>query len=163
MEARTIYLETSVIGYATARDVRDTLINSRLELTRRWLAQARSATGWQLYVSDVVVREISAGDPTAAGERRQQIEELEILEITDAVGALSEQLLLTNAVPEKAKEDALHIALTAVHGIEFLVTWNCTHIANATMRRAIEKVCKDAGYEPSIICTPEELTPNEPT
>ncbi len=163
MNTRTIYLETSVIGYATAREVKDPLINWRLGLTRDWLRRARSSPDWQLFVSNVVIREVSAGDSTAAKERLDRIEGLHILDVTDAVGSLSEQLLLTNAVPEKAKEDALHIALTAVHGIEFLVTWNCTHIANATMRRAIERVCKNAGYEPSIICTPEELTPNEPT
>lgn len=157
MPPRTIYLETSIIGYAATRSVADPLINGRLELTRQWLGRARSSPAWKLLISDLVIREISAGDPTAAAERLREVETIELLEITDAVGSLSEQLLLRNAVPRKAGEDALHIALTAVHGVEFLVTWNCTHIANAAMRRAIEQVCRISGYEAPIICTPEEL------
>ena len=61
------------------------------------------------------------------------------------------------AVPRKATEDALHLALAAVHGIQFLLTWNVKHIANAAMRQAIERVCRESGFEPPVICTPEEL------
>jgi len=64
-------------------------------------------------------------------------------------------------VPRKAAEDALHIAVAAVHGLDFLLTWNCKHIANAMMRSAIERVCREAGYEPPVICTPEELTSDD--
>jgi len=80
------------------------------------------------------------------------------LGVTDAAGELAARLLKSGAIPKKATEDALHIAVAAVHGIEFLLTWNCKHIANATMRQAIEHVCREAGYEPPVICTPEELT-----
>lgn len=64
-------------------------------------------------------------------------------------------------MPRKAAEDALHIAVAAVHGVEFLMTWNVRHIANATMRQPIERICRDSGYEPSVICTPEELTDDD--
>jgi hypothetical protein len=66
-------------------------------------------------------------------------------------------LVASGAVPRKAGEDALHIAAAAVHGVDYLLTWNCKHIANATMRQAIERLCRQAGYEPPVICTPEEL------
>lgn len=56
-----------------------------------------------------------------------------------------------------AETDALHMALAAVHGMDSLLSWNCTHIANATIRRAIEKQCRASGYEPPVICTPQEL------
>ena len=64
-------------------------------------------------------------------------------------------------MPRKAAEDALHIAVAAVHGVDYLLTWNCKHIANAVMRQAIERVCSEAGYEPPVICTPEELIDDE--
>jgi hypothetical protein len=60
------------------------------------------------------------------------------------------------AVPPKAADDALHLAIAAANGVEYLVTWNCRHLANATMREQIEAACRAAGYRPPIICTPEE-------
>jgi hypothetical protein len=52
--------------------------------------------------------------------------------------------------------DALHIAVATVHGMDYLLTWNCTHIANAITRPKIELICRVAGYEPPVICTPPE-------
>jgi hypothetical protein len=85
------------------------------------------------------------------------IEGIPLLAVTDEAGELAAKLVDEGAVPRKAAEDALHLALAAVHGIQFLLTWNVKHIANATMRQAIERVCRDSGFEPPVICTPEEL------
>lgn len=65
--------------------------------------------------------------------------------------------LLGAALSQKAKADALHIGIATVHGMDYLLTWNCTHIANAIMRPKIESICRAAGYEPPVICTPPEL------
>ena len=82
---------------------------------------------------------------------------LQELNITEQVEPLAEKLLKGAALPAKAKADALHIAVAAAHGMDYLMTWNCKHIANATMRPKIESICRAAGFEPPIICTPLEL------
>ena len=79
------------------------------------------------------------------------------LEVTEAVEILAEALVHQVPLPEKAQVDALHIAIAAVHGMECLLTWNCTHIANAALRPQIEAICRSFGYEPPTICTPQEL------
>ena len=99
-----------------------------------------------------------SGDVEAARERASFLEGIARLRVTDAAGELAARLVESGAVPRAAAEDALHIAVAAVHGVDYLLTWNCKHIANATMRQAIEGACREAGYEPPIICTPEELT-----
>ena len=80
-----------------------------------------------------------------------------ILEATEEALELAEQLVDAGAVPAKATEDAAHIAIAVTNGVEYLVTWNYRHIANATIRSQIETVCRNAGFEPTILCTPEEL------
>jgi hypothetical protein len=114
-----------------------------------------------LFVSQLVVSEAAGGDAQAARERAALLQAIPRLGITDAVGGLAAKLVDDGAVPREAAEDAVHIAVAAVHGVEYLLTWNCRHIANAAMRQAIEAVCRNAGYEPPVICTPEELVDDE--
>ncbi len=104
-----------------------------------------------------MIREAGAGDPEEAEKRLRTISDVSTLELNEDVHNLSRDLLVANVVPEEYAEDAIHIALASVHGMEYLVTWNCTHIANAQIRTGIEDVCLSASYEPPIICTPEEL------
>lgn len=85
------------------------------------------------------------------------LDTLTLLEITEPARDLARQLVIGAALSAKAAEDALHLAIAATNGVEYLVTWNCRHLANATMRARIEEVCRDAGYQPPMICTPEEL------
>ena len=156
MTKRTVYLETSVIGYATSRPSRDLVVAARQQITREWFAAG--AGEYELVISQLVVSEAAAGDEVAARARAALLRGIHQLGITEAAGNLATALVRSKAVPRKAAEDALHIAIAAVHGVEFLLTWNCKHIANATMRQGIEHVCRRAGYEPPVICTPEELT-----
>lgn len=79
------------------------------------------------------------------------------LAVTDSVLAIAELLIKRGAVPREAEVDAAHIAVAAVHGVEYLLTWNCKHIANAAKRTEIEEVCRERGFEPPTICTPDEL------
>ena len=81
-----------------------------------------------------------------------------MLEVGQAALELAEKLVHRRAVPDAAPEDALHIAIAVTKGVEYLLTWNCAHIANAAMRRAIDDVCVEQGYEPTVLCTPEELS-----
>jgi len=155
MTKPAVYLETSVVGYATSRPSRDVVVAGHQQLTREWFALR--AGRYELFVSQLVASEASGGDKEAARERVAFLRGIPRLGITDAVGELAARLVRSGAVPRNAAEDALHIAVAAVHGVDFVLTWNCKHIANATMRQAIERVCRETGYEPPVICTPEEL------
>ncbi len=150
-----VYIETTVISYLTARPSRDVVIAGHQKITRDWWQTDRDK--FDLIASQLVVREASAGDPQAAKERLERLTTLTLLEVTEAAVTLAQELLTTGAMPEKAAEDALHLAIAVTNGVEYLLTWNCKHLANATMRTKIEDVCRAAGYEPVIICTPEEL------
>ena len=155
MPRPAVYLETSVVSYATSRPSRDLVVAGHQQITREWFA--RQASAYELFVSQLVIREAAGGDQQAARARLVFLHETARLAVTDAAGTLAAQLVGQGAVPRPAAEDALHIAVAAVHGVEYLLTWNCKHIANAAMRQAIERVCRNAGYEPPVICTPEEL------
>ena len=149
------YVETTIVGHLAGRIQSDPLIAARQNLTRRWWPGALGR--YRLLISQVVLDECQGVDPIAAKERLDEIDFLPVLEMTDEVHDLAGQLTTSGAVPESEPRDALHIAIAAVHGVEYLATWNFKHIANATLRGRIEAVCRDAGYEPPIICTPEEL------
>lgn len=112
---------------------------------------------YELVVSEFVIAEASLGHPEAAERRLAAIEGIPELQATEAVRALGKEFITRNALPEKAEIDAYHVAIAAVNGIEYLLTWNCTHIANAVTRSKIEATCRALGYEPPIICTPDEL------
>ncbi len=150
-----LYLETTVPSYLTARPSHDLIRSAHQQTTRQWWEQRRAE--FELYVSQVVVRECQGGEPDAAAKRLDAIRDLPLLEQTTNATALAESLLRQVPLPEKAVVDALHIAISAVHGMNYLLTWNCTHIANASLRLRIESVCWEHGYEPPVICTPEEL------
>ena len=159
MSKQSVYLETSAIGYGTSRPSRDLVVAAHQRITRDWFSGG--AQTYDLFVSQLVIREVQSGDREAADERLAFLEDIPLLAATDAAARLAEALVSDGVVPETAGEDALHIAIAAVHGVDYLVTWNCRHIANATMRSGIERVCREAGYEPPVICTPEELIGDE--
>lgn len=150
-----VYLETTVISYLAAHTSRDLMIRAHQEVTRNWWLKRRKDL--ELMVSDVVLEEIGRGDKTAAAERLAYVRNLNPVLSTEPGIALARLLLKQKAVPLVAEVDALHIGVAAVHGAEFLLTWNCRHIANAEMRAKIGAVCRNARYEPPVICTPEEL------
>lgn len=151
----TAYIETTVVGNLAGRIHPDPAIAARQDITRRWWPVALAE--YQLLISQLVLDECSGGDPTAAKERLDEIDFLPLLEITQEVHELADKLTSHGAVPVSEPRDALHIAVAAVYGVQYLMTWNFKHIANAALRSRIETVCRDAGYEPPIICTPEEL------
>lgn len=140
-----VYVETSVISYLTARPTNDLRAMANQAATVEWWETQRSQ--FDLVISEFVLAEASLGHPEAA-ERRLAAE----------VRTLGKQLVKRGALPEKAEIDAYHVAIAAVNGVEYLLTWNCTHIANAHTRPKIESACRAFGYEPPIICTPDELT-----
>ena len=155
MAVTSVYLETSVISYLTARPSRDIVIAGHQQTTRDWWQTRRTA--FDVYVSELVLKEARGGDPQAAADRLAIIEAIELVEVSSEALTLANQLVADAAIPQKAIADALHVATAVTSGIDFLLTWNCKHIANAIMRSRIERICRASGYEPSVICTPEEL------
>jgi len=152
---KTVYVETSIISYLTARPPREIIGAARQQLTVDWWEGNRP--GFDLYVSSVVEDEASKGDSEAASRRLLEIAALPRLLITTEVSAFAEELTLRKAVPARALDDALHIALAAVHGMDYLLTWNCRHIDNAQTKPLIRSLCAEAGLPFPEICTPEEL------
>ncbi len=106
---------------------------------------------------NLCLRKPAPGDSDAAARRIETLRSIARLDITDAAALLAKKLVDGIPLPAKALADALHIAAAAVNGMDYLLTWNCTHIANAAFRGRIEDVCKAMGYEPPVICTPQEL------
>lgn len=153
-----VYLETTIPSYLTAWPSRDLLRAAQQQMTREWWDR-RAA--FDLFISPLVLVECQAGDPTAAADRLVSVAGLPLLDQTEAVAALAEALVGAVPIPPRAGADAVHIATAAVHGMQYLLTWNCTHIANAVLRPRIEAACRAAGCEPPLICTPQELMPPE--
>lgn len=149
-----VYLETTVISYLTAAPSRDIVLAAHQQITREWWERRKD---FDLFVSQAVITEAGRGDPAAAARRLAALEEVAILEVTEDAVKVAETLLEEHALPRKAALDALHIAVAVVMGMDYVLTWNCTHIANATIRPKIEDACRKLGYEPPVICTPEEL------
>jgi len=105
----------------------------------------------------MVIQEAGAGNDQAIQRRLNALEGLSVLELNEPAVALARALITSGTVPTKAVGDALHIAIATVHGMDYLLTWNLAHLANAAMRNAITLTCRAHGYEPPVICTPEEL------
>ena len=156
MTKPSVYVETTVIGHLVGRILPDPIVAGRQSVTRNWWQTATAKC--RLLVSRFVVDECAAGDTEAAAERLAVVNLLEFLDATTEGDALAEELMAGHAVPKTEPRDAAHIALAAVSGVQYLVTWNFKHIANAATRVSIESICRKAGYEPPIICTPDELS-----
>jgi hypothetical protein len=150
----TVYVETSIVSYLTALSSRDVVMVAHQELTRVWWA---SRGDFALFASRFVTDEASAGDVTAARRRLDALHGIPLLGITDDVIQLAARLVADGGLPAKARVDALHVAVSTVHGMDYLLTWNCKHIANASLRGRIEAICKSSGFIPPVICTPFEL------
>ena len=150
-----VYVETSVVSYLTGRLSHDVSVLAN-QLARRdgWrYARAR----FELVGSRLVVQEAGVGDPQGSRDRLAALESLAVVHPSYSSEVLGRQLTQSHALPKKPVQDAAHIAIAVANGIEYLVTWNLRHIANATNASKIDQVCRDSGYRPTIICTPARL------
>jgi predicted nucleic acid-binding protein len=150
-----VYVETTVLGYLTTWPSGDLVVAGRQKITRDWWRYAQGV--FELVISELVFREAATGDPQAIRDRLEAVKGLPVLAVSRQAEKLAANLISRRAVPPTEPEDALHIAVAVVSGIEFLATWNFKHIANAAMRWKINDVCYAGGYDPCTICTPEEL------
>ena len=153
--SETVYIETSILGYLTARPSRDLVVAANIEITREWWDMRRSY--FQLYSSQAVLQETAQGDTKIASQRLKILHDFSLLELNQSVLELAEQFLSRSNLPAKADVDAIHIAAATVHGMDYLLTWNCKHIANAQIQRKLAQISFDLGYELPILCTPYEL------
>ena len=144
-----------MISYLVGRLSRDVVVLGNQELTREWWATRRA--DYELFISEAVIGEAAIGDPDLAQQRVEICDGLQLLAISDEAERLAPLLLKAAGMAPNAATDALHVAVATVHGMDYLLSWNCSHIANATIRRAIDKQCRASGYEPPVICTPQEL------
>jgi len=155
MQKPTVYLETTVIGHLVGRIHPDPVVANKQHVTRNWWATA--AERFTLFASRLVAQECSVGDPVAAAERLEFLTPLTVLNASPEANELTDLLLAGYAVPSSEPRDAAHISLAAVYGIQYLLTWNFKHIANLATRATINLICRNAGYDPPIICTPADL------
>jgi len=155
LEMDTVYLETTFISYLVALPSRDLIVAAHQRVTSDWWTYQRNK--YDCYVSEIVVDEASAGDENEIRKRLIVLDSLELLDLTIEVSNLTNAIIKSEIIPRKAVRDAAHIAVATVHEIDYLLTWNCKHIANAQILRKIEKVCIESGYQMPVICTPEGL------
>ncbi len=155
MTNTTVYIETSVVSYLTARPTADLLAAACQKVTLDWWETQRSR--FDLYASAVTVQEVGRGDRNARARRLAALTDIPLLPITKSVGALATALLQGRALPDKAANDALHLAVAPVHGVDYLLTWNYRHLDNAETRPAIRDICAQNGHAAPEICTPREL------
>jgi hypothetical protein len=150
-----VYIETTIPSYLTGRPSRDLVIAGNQEITREWWDERR--VEFDLCISQFVLDEAGLGDREAVRRRMDILAGLSELEITADAVRLAERLIRESVVPRKAATDAAHIAVAAVHEVDYLLTWNCKHIANAEIMRKIYHLCKEEGFNCPVICTPTEL------
>ncbi len=155
-EKPKLYLETTIPSYLVARPSRDVIVLARQQLTRDWWDNRRH--DYEIYVSQIVLEESSRGDATYARKRLELLQDLPVLDVTPpAIKELADRLLKTFSLPAKALTDALHLAVASYHVTDYLLTWNCAHLANAHVVRRLTKYAADNRCHLPTVCTPEEL------
>ena len=152
---KRIFVERTVVSYLTAKPSRDIMVAGHQDVTREVWPQL--LTKYETYISALVFQEAGKGDPNQARMRLAAVEPFPMLDIDDEARTLAEKILLRRAVPAEFPEDALHIAVAAVNGMEVILTWNFAHLNNPFTRKMVRQVVEGEGYECPEICSPEEL------
>ncbi|MEN6426965.1 MAG: type II toxin-antitoxin system VapC family toxin [Phycisphaerales bacterium] len=155
MNKPSVYIETSIIGYLTARPSPGLLAAARQQITVYWWENRRA--GFDLFTSEVVMLESRSGDPDAIARRLDVLRGITELVLTDRAKELARMLVAQKAIPTKAQADALHVATAAVHRMDYLLTWNCRHINNPEIKPLVRRVCESLGIACPEICTPLEI------
>ena len=153
MTKPTIYIETTVVGHIAARQQSDITVAARQLASLTWWNRRHE---FELFVSQIVLDECRAGDPDAANDRLELVRGLAILDVTPQADDLANVIIARRGIPATEPRDALHIAIAATNGIQYLLTWNFRHIANPTTRTRIENICSGCGFAPPINCSPDE-------
>ena len=152
---KRVCLETTIPSYLAAWPSRDLVQMVRQEMTHEWWENKRQH--FDLCISQIVLDEAAAGDADAANRRLAFLQNMPLLDLTGAVNVVAKAIMSSRLLPEKATRDAVHIAVSSVHAVDILLTWNCQHIANAAIMRELGEVVAQCGFQIPILCTPEEL------
>ena len=150
-----VYIETSFISYLAAKPTPNIVARARQEITRLWWKSR--ASSFELVTSKLTEIKCGRGDRSAAAKRVGLLASIPLLSIDESVDQLAQALLVPGAIPEKATEDAVHLAICAIHTIPYLLTWNFRHLANARIQLRLEYISAESGYRLPKICTPEQL------
>jgi len=152
---KSIYIETTIVSYYTARPSRDVIVAARQESTRElW---PKLISDYNSFVSILVREEAEKGDKEQSALRLQAIESFPILDTDETAVALAAKILHGHGIPQEFPEDALHIAIAAVNGIDVVVTWNFAHMNNPFTRMMVRQLVENAGYSCPELCSPDEL------
>ncbi len=151
----TVYIETSIISHATARQSLDLATAVLQEQARRWMTEQRPL--YEVVTSQLVIDEASLGDSDAANRRLLLIDGIPVLPANPDAEVVANEILARSMMPAKAKLDALHIATAALAGVQYLLTQNCTHIANAHELPRVYRLLDEFGLSGMLICTPAEF------
>lgn len=152
---KTVYVETTVISFLTARKSRDAVLAGQQEATKRWWKQRREE--FDLYISSLVLNEAGKGDSTAAKKRMEALSGISVVVPTDAMRDLALIFIAEHGIPPKAADDALHLAVATVSRVQYLLTWNMKHLCNPSQKERLHGICQSAGYPSPLICTPFDL------
>lgn len=153
----SVYIETTIFGFLTARPSRIIVQAARQELTRRWWEEERDK--YRTFASAHVIEEARAGDPDAAAKRLDALATVDMLVPTPKLEALASRIQQSLQLPQKARFDALHVAYAVCYELDYLLTWNCTHLANSEVLRRLTDFLREQQLWQPIICTPEEMIP----
>ena len=152
---KKVYIETSVISYLTSKPSKEIITLGHQKVTSQWWKNNKSH--FNCFISNAVIQECEKGNKEYALKRLKICANLELARHSEESIKLANALVASKVVPSKAATDAIHIAISAVNKMDFLLTWNCKHIANALIQDRIEKVCNKLGYKKPALCTPAEL------
>ncbi len=152
---KRVYIETTIPSYLAAQPARDLLQAARQQLTRDWWEFDRER--YELCTSEVVLDEAHACNSEFARLRMEYLVEIPVLTMADAAKNLAKSIMSANVLPQRATRDAFHIAIATAHGVDFLLTWNCRHIANPSIIRQLQKIAGSLDLELPVLCTPEGL------
>lgn len=152
---KTVYIETSILGYLTARLTDNLILAANIKITQDWWNDFSGL--FVLYTSEIVEDEVSKGDLAIAAQRLNLLESLIFLDLTEEAIELAQAFLQQSNLPSKASNDALHMALATVYGLDYLLTWNCKHMANAQIQRKLSQISSELGYKLTFVCTPYEF------
>lgn len=156
---KKVYIETSIVSFLTGNPSLNLVAAAWKTLTIEWWEKRRML--FDLFISELVLTEAGRGNEKAAQKRLNSLDGIPVLAMTDSAVELAKILINQHAIPENATDDALHIALTSVHSIDYLLTWNCRHIDNAETKPVIRSILISNGYNCPEICTPQELMGGE--
>ena len=157
---KRVYIETSLISYLTARPSWDVVVAARQQITLEWWERRRR--DFKLVTSELVLDEAGRGDPDEAPKRLALLEDMVLLQVTAEAEELAGAIIAEGVLPDRAFADALHIAVATVHEVDYLVTWNCAHIANAEILPRVGEICSSLGFRLPVVCTPDELMGEQP-